>query len=136
MVLLGRLQIRRQQRSQTLLIHDFRTPRRRSVHPHNDSHFDPKIKGNGRDYHTQQILDNGQERKDDPIRQPLCIIVTAGIHRFEGHVRGIDESQQIDQEFDTSQQPQGTQRSDGTRDKKVDFVISRLVFQILEFVCI
>ena len=64
---------------------------------HNNRNFQPKVHGDECCDEGQHRFDDTQERKYDPIGQPLCIISSVGVHTLEGHVRGVYKAHQIDQ---------------------------------------
>jgi hypothetical protein len=97
-LLAGRLvdfQIRHQERSKSLLINDLCAPRSGVPHPDNNSNFDPKVKWNQFHDESHEILDDREKGEDDPVGQPLRIVLTARVHRFKGHVSGVDETEQV-----------------------------------------
>jgi hypothetical protein len=130
-------QVRQQNRSQCLFINHFGTLRLRIIHPKDQSNFDPKIKGNERNENAETGFKNGQERKNDPIREPLRIIsstlYTAGIlHGLEGHVGRIHKAEQIDNQFRSADECQNARQQQCNGAKKVHLWITRLFLQIFQ----
>jgi hypothetical protein len=101
-LLAGRLvdfQVRHQERSKSLLINDLCAPRGGVIHPDNSSNFDPKVKGNQFHEESHEILDDREKGEYDPVGQPLRIVLTARVHRFKGHVSGVDETEQVNHQL-------------------------------------
>ena len=131
--------IRQEPRSQSLCVNGFRSPHGRMVHPYNGCTLEPIIKGNHAGHDIQQGFQNGNGRKDDPVREPLGVIAvligTGRIHGLEGHVGGIDKAQQIHQEFHATNQTQQPRRDHGQDGKEINLVVASRFFDLFEVFC-
>lgn len=129
------MQIRKQQRPESLVIDNLCTPRGRIVHPDNDSNLDPKVEWNKGHHKSKDIFANGQKRKDHPVREPLRIILRSRVHGLEAHVGGVDKAQQVDHELGASHEREDSSQQHCERNEKVRLGVASLRFKALEFFC-
>ena len=85
----------------------------RMVQPQNESRLRQIVKGNQTGQKSRHALHNADGSKDNPVRQPLCIFPIIGIHRLEGHVSRVDESNQIYNQLSSSKQCQKSRKEKG-----------------------
>jgi len=128
----GSFHVWQQNGSESLFINCLGPHGRRMVHPNNHTNLDPSVKGNHRDQKTHKIFNDREERKDNPVCQPLCDILVSRVHRFEWHVRRVNESQQIDNQFSSSNHGQQNCEQGRSSKEKGGLRVSSLFFDFLQ----
>ena len=74
-------------------------------HVDDDANLDPKVEGNEIDDKGKEGFDNGKATKDHPVRQPLRVIVIPRVHGLETHVGWIHKTNEIHNQFGTTNDP-------------------------------
>lgn len=107
---------------------------------HQDADLDPKVKGDEDGQKAKDGFQNGQKRKDDPVRQPLRVVSTgsssncSAVHALEGHVGRIHKADHVDEQLGAAHDGQQTAGQQRSRDEEPRGGVPRRGFQFLEFV--
>lgn len=125
---LGHIEIRQQKGSKCLLVNCFCPTSGRIIHPNDRSNLDPKVERNDIDKETKETLKDGHEGKDDPVREPLRIVLATRIHGLEGLVCRIDKAYEIDNQFSTTNECKDSSDQQKESDKEESLGLARLSF--------
>lgn len=128
-----RFQIWQQQGSQSLFIDSLGSHSFGVVHPNDDANLDPSVERNHSNQDTQKTFDNAEKGKDHPVGQPLCHVIVARVHGLEGHVSWVDETDQVDNELNSSNDRKQNAEEQNTGQEKDGLGVTCLGFHILEF---
>ena len=128
-----RFQIWQQQGSQSLFIDSLGSHSFGVVHPNDDANLDPSVERNHTNQDTQKTFDNAEKGKDHPVGQPLCHVIVARVHGLEGHVSWVDETDQVDNELNSSNDRKQNAEEQNTGQEKDGLGVTCLGFHILEF---
>ena len=133
---LGLFQVGKEERSDDIVVHHLGSLKLGVVKPNEESTLDVKVKWNKGSQNKRSLLNNREERKHDPIREPLCVV--GRIHRvnsFEGHVCGVEETNEIGNELGPTDNPNGDGKDGREEDKENCFWDLKLVFEFLQAFC-
>ena len=103
----------------------------RMVQPKDETGLCQVVKGDQTSQEPSHTLDNAKGGKHDPVRQPLCIFSIVGIHRLEGHVRGVNKANQIHNQLGASEQGQKSSKEECSKTEKESFGLASLFFKLL-----
>jgi hypothetical protein len=127
------IQIRQEQGSESLLINRKSSLGGRMVHVNNESNLDPKVKWNHANERCQKGFGNGIGRKDNPIGQPLRLIII-GFQRLEGHVSRVDKAAKVDNQLAASKEHRESNKKGHACQEKQCLGLTSLDFQLNQMV--
>jgi len=105
------------------------------VHVDDGSQLDEVVKGDHGTQEEQNRLQDGHERKYNPVSQPLSVIFATSFHRLEAHVGRVDKSSQVHDQLHATNNTDNPGKDQHRSNEKVDFVIPSLFFHLLELGC-
>ena len=119
-----------------LLVYKPRSHKLGMIKPHEESTLDNVIERNPAHHKRSDALRDGKTRKDNPISQPLSII--GGITRidsFEWHVSGVDECENIGEEFGSTNGHDEWCDEWDNGEEEVGLFLPSLLLEVTETVC-
>lgn len=106
----------------------------RMVQPKNEPGLCNVVKWDQSSQKSSHALNNAEESKNDPIRQPLRVFPVVCVHWLEWHISRVNEPDEIDQQFSTTQESQDSGQKCGNGDSKVCLGVASLLFQFLQLI--
>lgn len=97
--------------------------------PSHEHRLDNKVKRNVLQNKHDCALCNAKCGKDDPVSEPLCIIFGSGrFNCLERHVGGVEETDQVGDEFHASEEGDERQQGGDSCDEEVGLGVAGLLF--------
>jgi hypothetical protein len=120
-------------------VNDFSTGSLGMEQVHHKAAFDEVIKLDVLDDERKCRLKHRHGAKDNPVSHPLSSISIdnlSSLQCFEGHVRGVNKSQQVRKQFDSTNGKNKSYKNQDGADKEENLGLSGLGLQFLEFLCV
>jgi len=122
-----------QQGPEEVLVQVLRASRARVPQVHGSAQPEPKVERNEVDDELARRFEDPEHGHYDPVREPLRVVVVASrIDTFEGHVRGVYEPGQIQDELLSPDQRKQSGQNEARAGEKVHLRVTRLFLQIAE----
>lgn len=125
--------------SHNLIVHNFCSTRLGVVQPNNKEGLVVVVHRNPASKAGNYAFQNGDKRKHDPVSKPLSGTFRNSplrrLHRLERHVRRINESKEVRDQLEASNQPDGKEKNHNASEEKVNLGITCLFFKLLELLC-